>query len=278
MTFPDLHDRAGDRGAGAGRPGAGGGDPTSSPTSASTCTASSRARRRRIGSRSLLVAEGMWSQYLEVGIGPDAEIFTKGQPLPPSAPPSGRRAPASTWNNPEPEVTLIVQPRPDRRRHPRQRREPARHRGPLGAAASAGEGQQRLLRPRPLHPALRRTFSLDDVRRTEVRLDVAARTASTSRRSRLPDVAATREELVRQLIGRTTSYPDGAALMLGTMFAPIQDRDRPGEGFTHKVDDVVRSLPGARHPGQPGAARGRVRALALRRPRSDGQSGKGGLL
>ena len=100
--------------------------------------------------KQVLIEQGAWSQYLEVGIGPDAEIFTKAQPM--AAVGCGMDAgihPGSSWNNPEPEVVLAVaSDRPHRRRHPRQRRQPARCRGPLGVAAGQGQGQQRLLRDR----------------------------------------------------------------------------------------------------------------------------------
>lgn len=193
--------------------------------------------------KSMLVAEGVWSQYLEVGLGPDAEIFTKGQILSAvgTAVPVGVLA-ASTWNNPEPEVALIVQSS-----------------GRIVGATLANdvnlrdvEGRSALLLPRAkdnnascaLGPLIRLfddRFGLDRVRELEVRLQVSGvdgfRLTAVSEMARMSrDPAA----LVQQLIGPHHHYPDGAVLMLGTMFAPIQDRDRPGEGFTHKLDDVVR--------------------------------------
>ncbi|TDD72659.1 fumarylacetoacetate hydrolase [Jiangella aurantiaca] len=193
--------------------------------------------------KDLLMAEGAWSQYLEVGIGPDAEIFTKGQVLSAvgTAVPVGVLA-ASTWNNPEPEVALIVQSS-----------------GRVVGATLGNdvnlrdvEGRSALLLPKAkdnnascaLGPFIRlfdHRFGLDRVRELEVGLDIEGEdgfgldaVSEMSRMSRDP------EALVRQLIGRHHHYPDGAVLMLGTMFAPIQDRDRPGEGFTHKLGDIVR--------------------------------------
>ncbi|MEU4678997.1 fumarylacetoacetate hydrolase family protein [Micromonospora sp. NPDC023737] len=193
--------------------------------------------------KNLLVAEGIWSQYLEVGIGPDAEIFTKGQVLSAvgTAVPVGVLA-ASTWNNPEPEVALIV----------------ASSGRIVGATLGNDvnlrdvEGRSALLLPKAkdnnascaLGPLIRlfdERFGLERVRELEVRLQVRGTdgfqleaVSEMSRMSRDP------EALVRQLIGPHHQYPDGAVLMLGTMFAPVQDRDRPGDGFTHKLDDVVR--------------------------------------
>ncbi|MET8862016.1 fumarylacetoacetate hydrolase family protein [Nonomuraea sp. NPDC004580] len=193
--------------------------------------------------KTLLVAEGMWSQYLEVGIGPDAEIFTKGQILSAmgTATPVGVLA-ASTWNNPEPEVSLIVQSS-----------------GRIVGATLGNdvnlrdvEGRSALLLPMAkdnnascaLGPLIRlfdERFDLDHVRGLAVRLDLEGedgfRLEAVSEMSR---ISRDPEALVRQLIGPHHHYPDGAVLMLGTMFAPIQDRDHPGEGFTHKTGDVVR--------------------------------------
>ena len=111
--------------------------------------------------KQVLVEQGAWSQYLEVGIGPDAEIFTKTQPM--AAVGHGALIgvhPKSTWNNPEPEIVLAVDSRGRiRGRDAGQRRQSARLRGPQRAAARQGEGQQRVVRDRPVHPPVRRRAS-----------------------------------------------------------------------------------------------------------------------
>lgn len=193
--------------------------------------------------KALLVAEGLWSQYLEVGLGPDAEIFTKGQILSAvgTAVPVGVLA-SSDWNNPEPEVALIVQSS-----------------GRIVGATLGNdvnlrdvEGRSALLLPKAkdnnascaLGPLIRlfdQQFDLENVRRLEVRLVIQGEDGfHLEAVSEMTRISRDPEALVRQLIGPHHQYPDGAVLMLGTMFAPIQDRDRPGEGFTHKVGDIVR--------------------------------------
>jgi len=190
----------------------------------------------------LLQTKGLWSQYLEVGIGPDAEIFTKAPPM--AAVGTGASIgilEQSTWNNPEPEIVLVV--------------------NASGAIVGATlgndvnlrdlEGRSALLLGKSkdnnasaaLGPFVRlfdRTFTLDDVRRAEVRLTVDGedgfRLDGSSAMSRISRDPA---DLVSQMIGRHHQYPDGAVLYLGTMFAPVKDRDAPGQGFTHHMGDVV---------------------------------------
>ena len=189
-----------------------------------------------------LIAEGAWSQYLEVGIGPDAEIFTKAQPM--SAIGCGQDAgfhAHSHWNNPEPEAVLVV----------------AASGAIVGATLGNDvnlrdfEGRSALLLGKAkdqnasaaLGPFLRffdATFSLDDVRALEIALEIEGEDGFQLKgRSSMREISRDPADLAAQLLGPHHAYPDGAALYCGTMFAPVQDRDAPGLGFTHKVGDVV---------------------------------------
>ncbi len=189
-----------------------------------------------------LIEQGAWSQYLEVGIGEDAEIFTKAQPM--SAVGHGMEAglhPRSTWNNPEPEVVLVVSSK-----------------GTIVGATLGNdvnlrdfEGRSALLLSKAkdnnasaaIGPFVRffdQGFSLDTVRRMDVHLTVTGDDGfEMTGTSSMTEIARDPADLVGELIGKTHQYPDGAVLYLGTMFAPTKDRGAKGQGFTHKVGDVV---------------------------------------
>ncbi|VVO06726.1 fumarylacetoacetate hydrolase family protein [Pseudomonas fluorescens] len=192
--------------------------------------------------RAVLVEQGLWSQYLEVGIGPDAEIFTKAQPL--SAVGHGAAIgihPKSSWNNPEPEVVLAVSS------------SGRIHGAMLGNDVNLRdfEGRSALLLSKAkdnnastaLGPFLRLfddSFSLDDVRQAEVDLRVTGEDGFVLEgRSSMRQISRDPVDLVQQTLNENHQYPDGLVLFLGTLFAPKQDRDQPGAGFTHKQGDIV---------------------------------------
>ncbi|MCW2388513.1 fumarylacetoacetate (FAA) hydrolase family protein [Sphingobium sp. B11D3B] len=188
-----------------------------------------------------LIEDGLWSQYLEVAIGPDAEVFTKSPVLSTVGPGAaiGIRS-DSAWNNPEPEIVLLADS--------------------LGAVVGATlgndvnlrdfEGRSALLLGKakdnnascsigPLVRLFDDSFSIDDVRRAEVRLTIAGEDGFVLEGvSNMAEISRDPLDLVRQTLSEH-QYPDGFALFLGTLFAPVQDRDEPGRGFTHKVGDVV---------------------------------------
>ena len=197
--------------------------------------------------REVLISQGVWSQYLEVGIGEDAEIFTKAQPL--SAVGVGADVglhPGSSWNNPEPEIVLAV----DSRGHTRGctlgndvnlRDFEGRSALLLGKAkdnnASAAIG--------PFIRLFDDHFTIDDVRGCELSMQVDSADGSFSMQgsSNLSMISRDPLDLVNHAMGapgqRTHQYPDGFMLYLGTMFAPTQDRFGPGQGFTHALGDCV---------------------------------------
>jgi fumarylacetoacetate (FAA) hydrolase family protein len=195
-----------------------------------------------------LIEEGMWSQYLEVGIGPDAEVFTKAPVL--SSVGWGADVglhPVSTWNNPEPEIVLAVDSR-----------------GEIKGATLGNdvnlrdvEGRSALLLGKAkdnnascsIGPFIRlfdASFGLDDVRKAELDLKVSGEDGFVLHgKSSMSKISRDPTDLVRQTSGAHHQYPDGFMLFLGTLFAPTQDRDAPNQGFTHKIGDVVEiSSPG----------------------------------
>ena len=189
-----------------------------------------------------LIEDGLWSQYLEVAIGPDAEIFTKTAPLASVGwgAEIGVRS-DSSWNNPEPEVVLVVNSRGEIRG------------ATLGNDVNLRdfEGRSALLLSKAkdnnascaIGPFVRLfddAFTLDDVRSAVVELDIAGSDGFRLHgQSRMSEISRDPEDLVRQAMSEH-HYPDGFVLFLGTLFAPTEDRDEPGRGFTHKIGDEVR--------------------------------------
>jgi fumarylacetoacetate (FAA) hydrolase family protein len=193
--------------------------------------------------KEVLLATRAWSQYLEVGIGPDAEIFTKCPPM--ASVGFGADIgihPKSQWSNPEPEIVLAINSR-----------------GEVAGVTLGNdvnlrdfEGRSALLLGKAkdnnassaIGPFVRlfdRDFGIDDVRQAVITVNVTGRedgfvmegSSSMAKISRDP------LDLAGQALSATHQYPDGVMLFLGTMFAPIQDRGKPGMGFTHKVGDAV---------------------------------------
>ena len=193
--------------------------------------------------KNALIEDGLWSQYLEVAIGPDAEIFSKTAPLASVGwgAEIGVRS-DSSWNNPEPEVVLVCNSRGEIRG------------ATLGNDVNLRdfEGRSALLLSKAkdnnascaIGPFIRLfddEFTLDDVRSAVVELEITGKEDGfkLSGQSRMSEISRDPTELVRQAMSEH-HYPDGFALFLGTLFAPTQDRDEPGRGFTHKIGDEVR--------------------------------------
>jgi len=189
-----------------------------------------------------LIRRNLWSQYLEVGIGPDAEVFNKSQPL--SAVGVGAEIGIradSSWNNPEPEVVLAI------------------NRAGAIVGATLGndvnlrdfEGRSALLLGKAkdnnascaIGPFIRlfdERFGIDDLRKTRIQIEVAGPEGyRLSGESNLANISRDPLDLASQAVNRTHQYPDGTMLFLGTQFAPTKDRGEKGKGFTHKLGDIV---------------------------------------
>lgn len=192
--------------------------------------------------KATLIKENMWSQYLEVGIGPDAEVFTKAQPL--SSVGYGAKVglhPISQWNNPEPELVLAVDSKGQAKG------------ATLGNDVNLRdiEGRSALLLGKAkdnnastaIGPFIRlfdETYSMNDAREAYILLKIKGSDGfELEEYSSMKEISRDPVDLIHQTIGKHHQYPDGFMLFMGTLFAPTNDRDVVGEGFTHKYGDVV---------------------------------------
>lgn len=190
-----------------------------------------------------LIARGIWSQYMEVGIGPDAEVFSKSQPM--SSVGFGADVglhPTSSWNNPEPEIVLAV------------------NSNAVVVGATLGndvnlrdiEGRSALLLGKAkdnngscaIGPFIRlfdEHFTIDTIRQVELSMLIEGvdDNFELAGVSRMSEISRDPLDLVAQTCGLHHQYPDGFMLFLGTMFSPIKDRDAAGGGFTHHLGDRV---------------------------------------
>ena len=191
--------------------------------------------------KQVLIEQNAWSQYLEVGIGPDAEVFTKAPVL--SSVGTGMDAGL------HPEIDLEQSRAGGRAGGARAAAASSARRSATMSICATSRAARRCCCPRrrtttppaPSGPLLRLFddgFSLDDVREDGCRIDrdgagrlrASRAHSSIGRISRDPDRPRGADDRAR-----VHQYPDGFALFLGTMFAPVQDRDAPGKGFTHKT-------------------------------------------
>jgi len=192
--------------------------------------------------KAALQARHLWSPFMEVGIGPDAEIFTKTQPM--SAVGAGEEVgilPTSTWNNPEPEVVLALDSR-----------------GRILGATIGNDvnirdmvGRSLLLACRakdnrastalgPFIRLLDQTFGLDDVRHMRLTLTIQGEDGFRVTESHdMAEMSRDVTDVAAQCLGPHNQYPDGLLLFTGTSVAPAADREGPGKGFTHHVGDIV---------------------------------------
>ena len=197
---------------------------------------------RAVALKARLQAEGIWSQYLEVGIGPDAEVFTKNQPTAPVG--FGAQIGVladSAWNNPEPEIVLAVSPTGKMQGEALGNDVNLRdYEGRSALLLGEAKDQNGSCAIGPLVRLFDGDFTLADVEQAEVALRVVGDDGfELIDSNRMEEISRSPASLVAQLCGANHQYPDGFMLFLGTMFAPTKDREALGAGFTHHVGDRV---------------------------------------
>jgi len=192
--------------------------------------------------RTALMEDGLWNDTLEVGFGPDVELFTKAQPL--SAVGTGAEIavlPTSKQTFAEPEVVLMLNA------------DGKICGATLGCDMTARDVEARslLLLGRAkdqnatcaVGPFIRlfdQTFSLPNVQGMNLTYAFeGADDAVFTDTGSMDQIGRGLITLARQVVNEHHGYPDGVALFTGCMFKAPSSRGASDTPFTHQVGDVV---------------------------------------